>query len=258
MHSVADGLSLHPVAPLPSSEIPLWLRGGVWAGPRGDDCDRVRDFVSQVCAGPLGARKRVFGALARQTHGTAARQVTRPQDGANGSEAPEIRFLDSCDALWTEDPGVCLFVRSADCVPVILWDCAARRIGVIHSGWRGTRENIVGGLVEIFVQRGSAPADLRLWTGPAICGSCYEVGEEVCGEFERRWPEWADLWAGRRLNLTSVIHRQALRAGLAEFQISHSGICTFHAAQALPSHRREGVGRQANLYTGVAGIEAVE
>ena len=45
------------------------------------------------------------------------------------------------DGIYTEEPKLGLVVQTADCMPILLSD--KKRIGAIHSGWRGLKNNIV-------------------------------------------------------------------------------------------------------------------
>lgn len=42
------------------------------------------------------------------------------------------------DGLITDEPGLCLTIFSADCIPVLLLDPVRRCAAAVHAGWRGT------------------------------------------------------------------------------------------------------------------------
>jgi len=91
------------------------------------------------------------------------------------------------DALLTNLPGVGIAVRVADCVPILIAHPEGV-IGVVHSGWRGTKEKILEkALLKMKEEWGLDLSETHVAMGPAICGSCYEVGEDVGGQFG----EWA-------------------------------------------------------------------
>ena len=46
------------------------------------------------------------------------------------------------DAMITDIPGLAIGARSADCIPVLLFDPVHQAIAAIHSGWRGTVQRI--------------------------------------------------------------------------------------------------------------------
>ncbi|MFM8321449.1 MAG: polyphenol oxidase family protein, partial [Chloroflexota bacterium] len=125
------------------------------------------------------------------------------------------------DAILTDRPGVTLFMRFADCVPVLLFDPRRRAVGLVHAGWQGTVSGVVGEAVAALQARyGSQPGDLLAGIGPSICQAHYEVGKEVIEQVQRAFGERAgellaqqaepaaghtgvhlDLWRANRLAL---------------------------------------------------------
>src|ERR1700744_6567303 len=45
------------------------------------------------------------------------------------------------DGAWTRQVGLEIYVFTADCLPVLLWERG--RISAVHAGWRGTKSGIV-------------------------------------------------------------------------------------------------------------------
>ncbi len=94
------------------------------------------------------------------------------------------------DGYITDERGVVLGVKAADCVPILF---EAERegeviaVGAVHAGWRGTVAGIapkcVGLLCESF---GVLPSQIRVAIGPCIHKCCYEVGEDLRREVESR------------------------------------------------------------------------
>ena len=81
------------------------------------------------------------------------------------------------DAMVTGLRGVGLGVITADCVPVLLADPAARVIGAAHAGWRGTVAGILGATVE--AMRALGARRIQAAIGPSITEASYEVGPEL-------------------------------------------------------------------------------
>ena len=88
--------------------------------------------------------------------------------------------IPATDALVTNQPGICLMVLSADCVPVLLFEPEKRVVAAVHAGWRGTAANIVVETVRVMQENfGCDPQRVVAAIGPSIGKCCCEVGEEV-------------------------------------------------------------------------------
>jgi len=141
-------------------------------------------------------------------------------------------LLEGIDGHATDRPGVLLAVTVADCVPIYLIDPTARRVALLHAGWRGTAGGILRAGVDLLAGRGSAANKLLMHCGVAICGKCYEVGPEVFQALDLPRP----AGGGRGwLDLRSVLERQARALGLS--QVSSSDFCSAHDAAEFFSHR---------------------
>jgi hypothetical protein len=152
-------------------------------------------------------------------------------------------YLAKADALITDRPEVTLFLRFADCVPILLFDPKRRVVGLVHAGWRGTLSKIVAATVHAMVaQYGCRPADIQAGIGPSIGPCHYAVGPEVVAQARAAFPGKADdllvpvnnhyhldLWAANAC---------ALRATGVE-QIDVSRICTACHTDDFFSHRGE-------------------
>lgn len=91
------------------------------------------------------------------------------------------------DALITDQRGITIGVRTADCVPVLLYDARRHAAAAIHSGWKGTLHNITAKTIERMQEcYGSNPEDIRAVIGPCIHIDAFEVGEEVYTEFHAK------------------------------------------------------------------------
>lgn len=152
------------------------------------------------------------------------------------------------DAAITQSKQHVLVILTADCLPILLCNRQGSEIAAIHAGWRG----LVNGIVEnTLAQMSSQPSELVAWIGPAICQSCYEVGDEVLHAFETRY-SFAKLafraqqphkW---RANLPLLAEKILLSSGL--FKVSQSKICTFEQSDEFYSYRKQPqTGRIATL-----------
>jgi hypothetical protein len=160
--------------------------------------------------------------------------------GSDIARVDEPRLVvQGVDGLITDRKGVALFATYADCYPIILWDPVKRSAGLVHAGWRGTRAGVARAAVEAMGREyGSEPDDIRAGIGPGICGSCYEVGEDVASQFDPRFvrPGAGDKYL---LDLAAANAHQLDGAGVGAVHLM--GTCT-KETDLLPSHRRKADG----------------
>ena len=149
---------------------------------------------------------------------------------------PEVGQQPKADAAWTDQPGVALAIRTADCLPVLLREVDGPFIGAAHAGWRGLLNDVVGCLVR---EMDIAPERLEAWIGPALGSCCFEVGQDVWGPMQASFPDAVQAH-GRDVEKRMVDMRRAMIVRLQQLGIGSvkaSTLCTLHA-QSLYSHRQ--------------------
>lgn len=159
---------------------------------RGDDPERVRENYRRIAAAVgFDTDSMVFS---YQTHTVNVRVVTEADCGKGF--ARERDYTD-VDGLVTNVPGLVLTTFYADCVPLFFIDPVHRAVGLSHSGWRGTVNDIAGVTVRTMQEQyGTEPSEILAAIGPSICQDCYEVSEDVIEEFRAHYPKelWPDLF----------------------------------------------------------------
>ena len=233
------------------ADLPAWVHPG-WATRfpwllqatthRGDDDFNLRFFGGEHR--PEAERRLAelggatgFGAqvLSHQVHETT---VLSHADRSEG-----LSFGADADGHATEVPGLLLAVSVADCVPIFLVARDARAIALLHAGWRSAAGGILEeGLRRLSAEFGVQGPGITMHLGPAICGSCYEVGPEVFSALGEPEPDHATP-----IDLRDVLARRAVACGVAQNQISISAHCTRCGATPFYSHRGGDVGRQLAL-----------
>jgi hypothetical protein len=148
------------------------------------------------------------------------------------------------DALVTNVPGLLLVVKTADCLPLLLFDARLRVAAAVHAGWKGTRLRIARKAVETMRSKfGTNPADMIAAAGPCIGPACYEVGEDVRSEFlSAGFSEDLFVPAGRPgkfvLDLLAANARDLAAAGVPPLPPSGTSPCT-HCDPDSYSWRRD-------------------
>ena len=104
---------------------------------------------------------------------------------ANVDIAIENKFeYPDTDGLILTKNNFAIYLNFADCTPLIFYDEKQNIGAVSHAGWRGTAQKIAQITAKKMISEfGSSPQDICVLIGPAICGKCYEVGEEVYNNF---------------------------------------------------------------------------
>ena len=129
-------------------------------------------------------------------------------------------------------------IRTADCLPLFFFDPETTAVGMAHAGWRGIKKGIISRMLEMF-QKGfeSSLSSLRVGIGPAICRSCYEVGEEFLNYF----PGFVERSGEKYFcDLHGVVKKQLVDWGIKQENVFDSGFCTACSVDQFFSARREG------------------
>lgn len=154
--------------------------------------------------------------------------------------------LPSADGVVTNQSGVALVIRVADCVPLLFADPDAGVVGAAHAGRAGWLSGVVPRTVEVMHQLGAR--HIQAWVGPHICGRCYEVPEAMADEIGHDFPHAIShtSWGTPSLDLAAGVAAQLHDAGVAK--VTWRNECT-REAEHLHSHRRLGpdAGRLAGL-----------
>lgn len=191
----------------------------------GDAPDRVARNRRKVQAA-LGGRL-VF---ARQVHGTEARVLARA-DGPPDLRPPQA------DALITDIPGLTLVIQVADCQPVFLYDPVKQVVANIHSGWRGSVQNIIGATISTLkAVFNSQPAELLAGIGPSLGPCCAEFVRYSAEIPQRYWRykddrDHFDFWA--------ISQDQLMEAGVLKENIALAGWCSKCHPELFFSYRGE-------------------
>ncbi|RMF02395.1 MAG: peptidoglycan editing factor PgeF [Chloroflexi bacterium] len=199
----------------------------------GDNPDAVNENMAIAC--------RAVGVLLEKTvscrlvHGADIATVTRHN---------QRQMMGRFDGLITAEPDIYLFMRFADCTPLLFFDPVRRAVGLTHAGWRGTMQNAAGATVKAMVNRlGCRAKNITAVIGPAIGPCCYEVGPEVISAAQHVFTGASTLFTanGRpghaRFDMWQANRRQLADAGVQD--IISAEICTACHTDYFFSHRAE-------------------
>jgi len=90
------------------------------------------------------------------------------------------------DGLFTNEKGLNLYIRTADCLPMIFYHPKNGILALLHMGWKGTVLMIVKKfLLKMEQLYNLNPRDWEVALGPCIDPENYEVGKEVFEFFDK-------------------------------------------------------------------------
>ena len=182
----------------------------------------LADNRAQLCKAIGTDPNRIYAP--HQIHG---KTVLTADETNLGHGAFGLDNADDGDACITNQSGITLITTWADCIPIILYDDNTHTAAAVHSGWRGTAQNIVAAAV---CAMQSAPSDIWASVGPGIRGCCYEVGDEVGQTFldmGDKIVQYVTKKDGKyKLDLQSVVYEQLIQCGILPDHIDRSTFCT--------------------------------
>jgi len=149
--------------------------------------------------------------LGEQVHGSVVLSVT-------AENLPRLtgRPVPGVDGFVTNLRGVALGIHVADCGAVYLVDPVHRAIGLVHSGKKGTEQNITGAAIQRMREEyGSRPEEMIAVLSPCIRPPAYEV------------------------DFAAEILRQTAQAGLLSASVHDSDTCTSQDLERYYSYRVE-------------------
>lgn len=173
---------------------------------------------------------------AKQIHGSNVRYVGG-KDRGRGALSYETS-IDNTDAFITDEKNLPLAVFTADCLSIFLYEPETAAIGLVHAGWRSSKENITAKTVKALEENFNAKIkNLYVGFGPAIRSCCYEVG----GEFKDIFPgEVLERDNRLYLDLIAMNKKQLLDLGIKADNIFDCEICTSCQNTEFFSYRKEG------------------
>ncbi len=220
----------------------LTRRGGV--SPEPWDSLNVGGTVGDERPRVIENRLRSFHAMGRDPHSMFDVWQVHSADvvianAPHNFTPPEFK----ADAMITDNPEVTLFMRFADCTPILLYDPVKSAIGMVHAGWMGTVKRVAVAAVRAMTAAyGSRPADILAAIGPSIGPDHYEIGQDVLTQVHEAFHGEADNLLVRYGDRTHFDLWEANRLSLAHAgvrQIENSGLCTACHPEDWYSHRAQ-------------------
>ena len=159
------------------------------------------------------------------------------------------------DGLILTEPETAIYLRFADCTPLVFYDPKHNIAAISHAGWRGTAARIgVKTVAKMVMNYSTKPEDLIVLIGPAISKCCYEVSDEVKDALLSTVKNTKGLYEERNVDLKQINARQLEEVGVKNVDICP--FCTSCNNDMFYSYRKENGTKERHF--AVVKLEAVE
>ncbi len=198
----------------------------------GDDQSNVAENRRVISRG-IDNKTLVF---AKQVHGTEI--LTFAKNKKNGLERAR-NTPQQGDAMVSDIPNKYLVMQIADCQSILMYDPARHVVANVHSGWRGSINNIIERTINVMEKNfGCTPSDIVAGVSPSIGPCCAEFTNyknEIPNKF------WAFKDGNDHFDFWSLSRDQLCNAGVLGDNIYVSKKCTKCNADLFFSYRSESI-----------------
>ncbi|MFW2330903.1 MAG: peptidoglycan editing factor PgeF [Nitrospinota bacterium] len=142
------------------------------------------------------------------------------------------------DAIVVDEANRPIAVKTADCLPIILYDISNRVAAAIHAGRAGTEKKILSKVLTYLKKRYNTDmADIIVAFAPAIRQCCYEVDLQSATQFKNSCGE--EFVNDRMVDMIGANRSQAVELGVSNSNIYDSQICSACNNQLFFSYRKD-------------------
>lgn len=207
--------------------------------------------------------------LVRHQTDRAVQQVAQALNARHGAyldqvHGPDVLYtrdsglIGQADGLYTDQPGLVLVGKSADCPLILVADTHGQAVGFAHASWRSTVAGVTANLIQGMCHTLHCQAvNLVACISPSAGPECYEVGPEVRDlALDQLGPHADVLFIPQndkyRFNLWQANTHTLIQNGLSPQNIHCAHTCTLCHNDLFPSYRKEGP--QAGRFVAAIGI----
>lgn len=122
-------------------------------------------------------------------------------------------------------------------------------VGVIHSGWRGTVQEITKKLfIHLIEKKQCDPRGFHVHIGTALCQNNFEVDEDVATQFKQLGYadndiRYDDIKNKYFIDNQQTVKKQCTLVGIPTKQIKVNDTCTMDSEEGFSHRRDQGLGR---------------
>lgn len=145
------------------------------------------------------------------------------------------------DSLITKNSDQILITKTADCVPILLYDRVKKIVAAIHGGRKPLVAGIIPNAISLLKKNfDSSPEDFIVGIGPHIRKCCYWLHKDTLKGLKNG--EWKEYFIQKNnkayFDLTQLAIDQLIGEGILKNNIEDCGICTFCKAERFFSARK--------------------
>lgn len=142
------------------------------------------------------------------------------------------------DGIFTTNQNHSLFLSTADCLPIVLYNPNPFAIALVHAGWLGLDRGVLSQAIKHFKQAHCKPQNIKAYIGPGISSQSYIV-ESPQQANSSKWRPFIkqvtkDQYA---VDIKAFAVSQLINLSLLKQKIHQSQIDTF-TSKELYSHRQ--------------------
>jgi purine-nucleoside/S-methyl-5'-thioadenosine phosphorylase / adenosine deaminase len=145
-----------------------------------------------------------------------------------------MRDVKEYDGMITAKQGLYLMVQVGDCQALMMYDPVKKIIAGVHSGWKGSAQNIIGEAIKKMISKGSNPRDIHVGISPSLGTCCSEFSDpknELPGDLREY------ILPNKHVDFWKMSFDQCRQAGVPEAQIALPTKCTVCNANKYFSYR---------------------
>jgi polyphenol oxidase len=209
----------------------------------GDDAKHVnanRDVIGLFMGGKI-----IF---AHQVHQTQILMINNPP---GNTKSPLHEEDLTGDGLVTNSAGSFIAVKLADCQAVMMYDPVKKVAANVHSGWRGSIQNIIGGCIEVMKQQyNTRPENIVAGISPSLGPCCCEF-IHYKDEIPKAYWKYKD--SRHHFDFWSISRDQLISSGVQPKNIETAHICTKCNSHLFYSYHHS---KNSGRFAAVIGIKS--
>lgn len=144
-------------------------------------------------------------------------------------------------------------IKTADCLPIVIFDLKERISAIVHAGYNGSLLKITKKAVEKMISYGSKGENLLAVIGPGIRSCCYDVPLEREAMFRQVFEDHSFIVRrDGRVYLDLGLANRILLEESGVKEIFDTGLCTFCHPELFYSFRRGDKDRRQISFVSIA------